>query len=181
MILPITLYGNPVLRKETQMVDKNYPNLATLIDNMYETMQNANGVGIAAPQVGLSLRLFVIDLSCMADEKPEYTDYRRTVINPEITERFGDDISFEEGCLSIPGVYEKVTRKSSIRIHYFDENWVEHDEVYSDYPARVMQHEYDHLEQHVFIDHISAFRKQMIKSKLNGISSGKVRCRYRTK
>ena len=181
MILPITLYGNAVLRKETREIEKDYPNLSSLIENMYETMHNADGVGIAAPQVGLDIRLFVIDLSCLAEDSPEFKDYRRTVINPTITERWGDDVSMEEGCLSLPGVYEKVTRKSNIRIHYFDENWVEHDEEYAGYPARVMQHEYDHLEQHVFIDHISPLRKQLIKGKLNNIVSGKVRCRYRTK
>ncbi|MBE6312556.1 MAG: peptide deformylase [Bacteroidales bacterium] len=181
MILPITLYGNSVLRKETREIDKDYPNLPSLLENMYETMHNADGVGLAAPQVGLDIRLFVIDLSCLAEDRPEFKDYRRTVINPQITERWGDDVSMEEGCLSLPGIYEKVTRKSKIRIHYYDENWVEHDEEYSGYPARVMQHEYDHLEQHVFIDHLSPLRKQLIKGKLNSIVSGKVRCRYRTK
>ena len=181
MILPITLYGNSVLRKETREIDKDYPNLPSLLENMYETMHNADGVGLAAPQVGLDIRLFVIDLSCLAEDRPEFKDYRRTVINPQITERWGDDVSMEEGCLSLPGIYEKVTRKSKIRIHYYDENWVEHDEEYSGYPARVMQHEYDHLEQHVFIDHLYPLRKQLIKGKLNSIVSGKVRCRYRTK
>ena len=174
-------YGDDVLARECKTVKEITPRVRELIEDMLETMYDANGVGLAAPQVGLDIRLFVIDLSCLAEDRPEFKDYRRTVINPQITERWGDDVSMEEGCLSLPGIYEKVTRKSKIRIHYYDENWVEHDEEYSGYPARVMQHEYDHLEQHVFIDHLSPLRKQLIKGKLNSIVSGKVRCRYRTK
>lgn len=181
MILPITVYGNPVLRKETEDIDKNYPNLPALIANMFETMHNADGVGLAAPQVGLNIRLFVIDLSCLQEEHPEYKDYKRVMINPEMIEFFGEDVVMEEGCLSLPGISEKVTRKNSIRINYLDENFVEHEEVYSGYPARVIQHEYDHLEGHLFVDHISGIRRQLIRGKLTTISSGKINCRYKIK
>lgn len=181
MILPITVYGNPVLRKETEDIDQNYPNLPTLIANMFETMYNADGVGLAAPQVGLNIRLFVIDLSVLEDEHPEYKDYKRIMINPEILEFFGEDTSMEEGCLSVPGISEKVIRKDSIKINYLDENFIEHEEIYTGYPARVIQHEYDHLEGHLFVDHVAGIRKQLIRGKLTKISSGKISCRYRIK
>ncbi len=181
MILPIIAYGNPILRKETEDIDKNYPNLPSLLSNMFDTMHNAEGVGLAAPQVGLNIRLFVIDLSCLAEDHPEYENYKKTMINPEIIEMKGEDIPMEEGCLSIPGISETVVRKSTILINYLDENFVEHEEEYSGYPARVIQHEYDHLEGNLFVDHISGIRRQLIRGKLNTISSGKINCRYKLK
>lgn len=181
MILPIIPYGNPILRKETEDIDENYPNLPTLIENMFETMRNAEGVGLAAPQIGLNIRLFVINLTCLAEDYPEYENYKKVMINPEIIETFGDDVAMEEGCLSIPGINEKVTRKNSILINYLDENFVEHEEEFSGYPARVIQHEYDHLEGNLFIDHISGIRKQLISGKLKNITSGKISCRYKLK
>jgi peptide deformylase len=181
MILPITVYGNPVLRKETEDIDKNYPNLPELLQNMFDTMENADGVGLAAPQIGLNIRVFVINLSCLADEHPEYKDYKKTMINPEIIEFLDDDVSMEEGCLSLPGIHENVLRKDTIIINYLDENFVEHQEKFTGYPARVIQHEYDHLEGNLFIDHISGIRRQLIKGKLNNISSGKINCKYRIK
>jgi peptide deformylase len=181
MILPITVYGNPVLRKETEDIDADYPQLSKLIKDMFDTMYNADGVGLAAPQVGLNIRLFVIDLSCLEEDHPEYKGYKRVMINPEMVEFFGEDVVMEEGCLSLPGITEKVSRKDSICINYLDENFVEHEEIYTGYPARVIQHEYDHLEGHLFVDHISAIRRQLIKGKLNSITSGKIKCRYKIK
>ena len=181
MIYPITVYGNAVLRKETENITPDYPNLKEIINNMFETMDNADGVGLAAPQVGLNIRLFVIGLDCLADSNPQFKDFKRVMINPEIIERLGDDVTAEEGCLSIPGVHENVTRKNNVRIVYLDENFVEHDELYEGYPARVIQHEYDHLEGNLFIDHVSPIRKQLIKGKLNSIQKGKINCRYRIK
>jgi len=181
MILPISAYGNSILRKETADIDENYPNLQTLISNMFDTMKNAEGVGLAAPQVGFPIRVFVIDLSALADEKPEYQNYRKIFINPEIIEFSGEDISMEEGCLSIPGIHEKVVRKEKVLINYLDENFSEHEELFSNYPARVIQHEYDHLEGNLFVDKISGIRKQIIKGKLNNISNGKISCKYKIK
>ncbi|MDR1679083.1 MAG: peptide deformylase [Prevotellaceae bacterium] len=181
MILPIYLYGNPVLRKLAQPIDKDYPKLTQLIDDMYETMyRSEDGVGLAAPQVGISIRLFVIDLSTLdTDKYPEYKDWKKTFINPEITERFGEVISYDEGCLSLPGLSETVRRHNSVRIKYLDENFTEHEEEFSGFSARVIQHEYDHLEGHMYIDHISPIRRQMIKGKLNSIAKGKVNCKYK--
>ncbi|MDR0874418.1 MAG: peptide deformylase [Prevotellaceae bacterium] len=181
MILTISAYGSPVLRKETVDIDKEYPQLQELIKNMFDTMTFAEGVGLAAPQVGLPIRLFVIDLSPLADDKPEYKNYKKVFINPEIIEFSGNDVSFEEGCLSIPNVHEKVVRKDKVLINYFDENFTEHEETFSGYPARVIQHEYDHLEGNLFIDKISGIRKQLIKGKLNNITSGRANCKYKIK
>ena len=183
MILPIYTYGQPVLRKKTQDIDAaNYPNLSELIENMYETMYEASGIGLAAPQIGLSDRIFVVDLSPLADEEnPQFEGFKKVFINAHITERSGEIESVEEGCLSIPGVNEKVPRHGEIRIQYLDENLQAHDETYSGFMARVILHEYDHLDGEMFIDHIPSFRKLMIKSKLSALESGKVKCDYRVK
>ena len=183
MILPIYTYGQPALRKKAQDIDTaNYPKLSELIENMYETMYEASGIGLAAPQIGLSDRIFVVDLSSLADEEnPQFQDFKKVFINARITERNGEVKSMEEGCLSIPGVHEKVPRHDTIRIQYLDENLQTHDENYSGFIARVIQHEYDHLEGEVFIDHIPSFRKLMIKSKISGLESGKVKCDYLVK
>ncbi len=181
MILPIYLYGQPVLRKQTELVQKDYPNLKELIANMFETMYKAEGVGLAAPQVGLSLRLLVLDADVMGDDYPECKGFKRAMINPEMLEMSEEQLSEEEGCLSLPGVHEKVLRAKKIKIKYMDENLETHEEVVEGFAARVVQHEYEHLEGHVFIDHISAIRRQLDKSKLNSIIKGKMRCSYRTK
>ena len=181
MILPMYLYGQPVLRKVAAPIEKDYPELKTLTQNMFETMYRADGIGLAAPQIGLSIRVIVIDVTVLADEYPELADSKKVLINPEILEVSGKDVSMEEGCLSLPGIHENVTRKDTIHIHYFDENWVEHDEVVTGYLARVMQHEYDHLEGHVFTDKISPLRRQLIKNKLSNLLKGKVNCSYKTK
>lgn len=181
MILPIYIYGQPVLRKMTSDIDpENYPGLNELIDNMFETMYNADGVGIAAPQVGLEDRIFVVDLSPLASEEhPEYNGFKKVFINAHITERNGELVSIEEGCLSIPGVHEKVSREDEIRIKYLDENLQPRDEIYSGYPARVIQHEHDHLDGILFVDKVSPLRKRMNKSKLANMEKGKVACEYK--
>lgn len=181
MILPIYLYGHPVLRKETVEVTPDYPKLKELIQNMFETMYNADGVGLAAPQVGLNLRLFVIDLEPLAEDEPKYAGFKKVFINPRIVEYKGEIVKLNEGCLSLPGLSESVEREESVRIQYFDEDFKPHDEEYSDFFARCIQHEYDHIEGKLFIDKISAIRKQLIKSKLNNMLKGKVNCHYRVK
>ena len=182
MILPIYIYGHPVLRKETKDIDTSYPNLKELIDNMYETMYNADGVGLAAPQVGLEDRIFIIDLSPLADEEnPEYKGLRKTFINARITSRSGDTVSTEEGCLSIPGINESVPRLDTIEIDYLDEELQPHSETFTGFTARVIQHEYDHIDGILFTDHISAIRKRLIKAKLSGMVKGKVSCRYQVR
>ncbi len=179
MIYPVTVYGDPVLRKVTTKIDRNYEGLENLINDMFETMYNADGVGLAAPQIGLSIRVFVVDLSPMGEEEPQLKDFKKVFINAQITEKSGDEELMEEGCLSIPGIHEKVLRKNHIRIHYFDQNWVEHDEEYTGYPARVLQHEYDHLDGILFVDHCSPLKKRLLKGKLTDISKGKTNTSYR--
>ncbi len=179
MILPVYIYGQPVLRKVAQDITPDYPHLKELIDNMFETMYNADGVGLAAPQIGLDIRLFVIDLSPMED--PKYHDFKKVFINAHIIERSGDIENVQEGCLSLPGLQESVPREGKIKIRYQDENFVQHEEEYSDFFARCIQHEYDHLDGVLFIDKISAIRKQLIKSKLNNMLKGRVNCHYRVK
>lgn len=181
MILPVYLYGQPVLRKKAEDVPQNYPDLKQLVENMFETMYNADGVGLAAPQVGLSIRVLVIDADVMKDDFPECKGFKRAMINPDIVEKSEEEIQMEEGCLSLPGVHEKVARAKRIRVKYMDENLEEHDEVVDGFAARVVQHECEHLEGHVFIDNISAIRRQLNKGKLNGIIKGTARCSYRAK
>lgn len=182
MILPIYIYGHSVLRKVTKDIDASYPNLKELVENMYETMYNADGVGLAGPQVGLEDRIFIIDLSPLADdENPQYKGLKKAFINARITNRTGDMGSTEEGCLSIPGVHESVPRPSTIEIEYLDENLEPHSETYTGFTARVIQHEYDHIDGILFVDHISAIRKRLIKSKLTNMTKGKVSCHYKVR
>ena len=182
MILPIYIYGQPVLRKESADIEKDYPNLKELLANMFETMEESNGVGLAAPQIGLNIRVVVIDLDVLSEDFPEYKGFKKGFINPHIIEY--DDTnteSLEEGCLSLPGIQEKVTRPTRIHVQYLDEDLNEHDEWVEGYLARVMQHEFDHLDAKMFIDRISPLRKQLIKSKLKALLQGRYRCSYRTK
>lgn len=181
MILPVYLYGQPVLRKEAEEISKDYPEIKTLVANMFETMYNAEGVGLAAPQVGLSIRLLVIDADVMGDDFPECKGFKRAMINPDIVERSEEEIALEEGCLSLPGIHEKVSRAAKIRVKYLDEDFVAHEEVVEGFAARVVQHECEHLEGHVFIDNVSAIRRQLNKGKLNSIIKGTARCSYRAK
>lgn len=181
MILPIYLYGQPVLRKAAKEISPDYPNLKELISNMFETMYNADGVGLAAPQIGLDIRLFVIDLEPLAEDDPKYAGFKKVFINPQIVEYTGEIVKMDEGCLSIPGINESVEREETIRIQYLDENFVPYDEVYTDFFARCIQHEYDHIEGELFVDKISGIRKQLIKGKLNNLIKGKVNCHYKVK
>lgn len=181
MVLPIYVYGQPVLRKVAEDIPLDYPNLKELIANMFETMDKADGVGLAAPQVGLPIRVVVMNLDCLSDEFPEYKDLKKVFINGHILETMGEEISMEEGCLSLPGIHEEVKRMNKIHVKYLDENLSEHDEVIEGYLARVIQHEFDHLEGRMFIDHLTAFRKQMIKGKLNDLLKGKARSNYKLK
>ena len=181
MILPIYLYGQPVLRKVAEDITPDYPELNSLIESMFETMHQAEGIGLAAPQVGLAIRLVVVDLDVLSDDYPEFKDFRRVYINAHILETSDETDTMEEGCLSLPGIHEKVTRSSRIHVKYMDENFVEHDEWVDGYLARVMQHEFDHLEGKVFADRISMLRRQMNKTKLGNLAKGKVACGYKTK
>lgn len=181
MILPIYLYGQPVLRKVAEDITPDYPELKSLIESMFDTMHQAEGIGLAAPQVGLAIRLVVVDLDVLSEDFPEFKDFRRVYINAHIIETSDETDTMEEGCLSLPGIHEKVTRSSRIHVQYLDENFVEHDEWVEGYLARVMQHEFDHLEGKVFSDRISMLRRQMNKTKLGNLAKGKVACGYKTK
>ena len=169
MILPIYTYGQPVLRKEAEDITSEYPELKELIQNMFETNERADGVGLAAPQIGLPIRVVIVDLRPLAEDYPEYADFKRAYINGYIIEEDGETILMGEGCLSLPGIHEKVPR------------FVEHDEWGDGFLARVIQHEFDHLEGKVFTDRISPLRRQMNKGKFNALLSGKVRCDYKVK
>lgn len=181
MILPIYVYGQPVLRQEAQNIQPDYPGLKELIQNMFETMDHAEGVGLAAPQVGLDIRLVVIDLDVISDDYPEYKGFKHAYINPHIIETSDHLVSMEEGCLSLPGLRESVKRPDRIRVQYLDENLQPHDEWVEGFLARVMQHEFDHLDGVMFIDHLSGLRKQMIRGKLNNMVAGKTRAGYKIK
>ena len=181
MILPIYLYGQPVLREVAKDITPDYPNLKELIQNMYETMDNANGIGWAGPQIGLPIRVVVTDLDVLSEDFPEYEGFRKTFINAHILERSGEEENMEEGCLSLPGISETVPRQNKIIIRYQDEEFNEYTEEIEGYLARLLQHEFDHLDGKMFIDHISPFRKQMVRKKLNNMVTGKVNCSYRFK
>lgn len=186
MILPIVAYGDPVLKKMGREINANYPNLKQLISDMFETMYHAKGVGLAAPQVGLSIRLFVVDASGFAEgeDKEKYQhlkDFKKVFINPQIIEESGDEWDFEEGCLSIPGIREAVDRQPGVHLQYYDENFVFNDEKFSGIPARIIQHEYDHIEGVLFIDHLNPLKRRLLKRKLNDISIGKVEVGYKMK
>lgn len=182
MILPIYTYGMPVLRKEAEDITPDYPELKELIANMFETMYHSDGVGLAAPQIGKAIRVVVITLDPLKEDYPEYADFNKAYINPHILE-FDDSKteSMDEGCLSLPGINEPVRRPTRIHVKYMDEDFNEHDEWVEGYLARVMQHEFDHLDGHLFIDRISPLRKQMIRSKLGQMLKGKFRCAYKVK
>ncbi len=181
MIYPILVAGHPTLRKKAEEIDKNYPNFQEIIANMYETMQHAEGVGLAAPQVGFPIRLFVVDATPFAEDYPEVKDFRKTFINPRIVEEFGEEWYFNEGCLSVPGIREDVLRKSNVRLTYYDQNWQFHEEVFTGIVGRIIQHEYDHLEGILFTDKISPLKKRLLKRKLLEIAKGNVNTSYRIK
>ena len=185
MLLPIIAYGHPVLKRKAEVISKDYPKLNELIDNMFETMYNASGVGIAAPQIGQSIRLFIVDTTPFSEddslsdnERNQLKSFKKIFINPEIIEESGDDWSFDEGCLSIPNIRESVLRQPEIKIQYFDENFNKHVKSFDGLLARVIQHEYDHVEGVLFTDKLSSFKKQLLKKKLLKISSGKLSFDY---
>ena len=177
MIYSIIAYGHPVLKKQAQEIVKGEIDVKQLAEDMFETMHSAQGIGLAAPQIGKSIRMFVIDASPLEDE--EIGEWKQVFINPEIIEEDGNDWAFEEGCLSIPTIREDIIRQEKLKIHYFDENWEEHTEEFNGMIARIIQHEYDHIEGILFTDHLSAFKKRLLKSKLTNISKGIVKVDYR--
>ena len=186
MILPIVAYGDPILRKVAKEIDANYPNLSELIENMRQTMYNASGVGIAAPQIGKSIRLFLIDATPFAEnedlseeDRAQLKDFKKVFINPRIIEENGDEWAFNEGCLSIPDIREEVFRPDTVTFCYQDENFKDHKVTLTGIAARVFQHEYDHLEGILFTDKLSSLKKRILKKKLEKISLGKVSSNYR--
>jgi peptide deformylase len=190
MILPIVAYGDPVLKKEGLEISKEYPNLDKLIADMFETMYNSQGVGLAAPQIGKSIRLFIVDGSPFADleegeeEDPLAVDmenFKQVFINPIIEEELGEEWGFNEGCLSIPKIREEVFRKEKIVISYYDENWQLKEETFEGYKARIIQHEYDHVEGVLFTDHLSPLKRKLLSKKLQNISKGDIEVDYRMK
>lgn len=186
MILPVVAYGDPVLKKKAKDITAEYPNLDTLLENMYETMYGASGVGLAAPQIGLAVRIFLVDTEPFAgddsfteEEQKELEGFKKTFINAEILEEEGEEWAFSEGCLSIPGINEDVFRQPKVTIKYQDENFKEYTETYEGLIARVIQHEYDHIEGILFTDKLSSLKKRLIKGKLSNISKGKCSAEYR--
>ena len=187
MILLIVAYGDPVLKKEADEIDETYPDLAKLISDMFDTMYHAKGVGLAAPQIGKSIRLFIVDGSPFADEEDDEPDpkaegiehFKKVFINPIIEEETGEKWAFQEGCLSIPKIRENVMRKEKVLITYYDENWEFHEETYDGYAARIIQHEYDHIEGILFTDHLSPLKKKMLTKRLQNITSGRIDIDYK--
>ena len=188
MILPILAYGDPILKKESEEIDETYTDLETLIEDMFETMYKAKGVGLAAPQIGRNIRLFIVDGSPFAEKEEGEDDdpralgienFKKVFINPIIEEEQGEEWSFQEGCLSIPKIRENVSRKSDIVISYYDENWELKEERYSGYAARIIQHEYDHIEGVLFTDYLSPLKRKLLKKKLNNITNGLIEIDYK--
>lgn len=178
MVYPIVVYGDPILRKKAVDVEKG-TDLKPFINDMFETMYAANGIGLAAPQIGKSIRIFVVDGTSLTDEEEDMTDFKKTFINPQILKAEGEPWPFEEGCLSIPNIREKILRPETVVIKYFDVDWNEKQETYDGVKARIIQHEYDHIEGKLFIDYLSPLKKKMLKGKLNDISKGEVDTEYR--
>lgn len=181
MKLPIYVYGHPVLRRPTEVVTEDYPDLPKLVDDMFETMYAAEGCGLAAPQVGLSLKLVVIDVDVLKEDNPECAGRKMVLINPEIEVLDGVEITRSEGCLSLPGLSENVNRVEHIRLKWLDENFQPHQEEMSGFLSRCVQHEVDHLNGKVYMDHVSATRKLLIRNKLRNLMDGKFSCNYRVK
>ncbi len=178
MVYPIVVYGDPILRKKATEVEKG-TDLKPFINDMFETMYAANGIGLAAPQIGKGIRVFVVDGTSLTDEEEDMTGFKKVFINPIITKSEGDPWPFEEGCLSIPNIREKVMRPETVVIKYFDEDWNQKEEEYDGVKARIIQHEYDHIEGKLFIDYLSPLKKKMLKGKLTDISKGEVDTEYR--
>lgn len=187
MILPVVAYGDPLLKKEAEEIDKSYPDLKKLIDDMFETMYQASGVGLAAPQIGRGIRLFIVDGTSFAEDAETdpkaagMADFKKVFINPIIEEEQGEEWGFTEGCLSIPTIREEVFRKEKVTISYYDENWDFKEEVFEGYKARIVQHEYDHIEGVLFTDHLSPLKKRLLTKRLANISKGDVEADYKMK
>jgi len=186
MILPIVAYGDPVLKQVAEEIDENYPKLDEFINDMFETMYKADGLGLAAPQVGKSIRIFIVDATPFEDdedlspeEREQVKGFKKVFINPIILQEQGKEWGFKEGCLSIPDIREEVVRNEEITIEYYDENWDLHEETYNGLVARVIQHEYDHIEGILFTDHLSPLKRKLLKKKLTNISKGDVDVEYR--
>lgn len=186
MILPIIAYGDPVLRKKARNITKEYPKLKELLVNMWETMYNANGVGLAAPQIGISIRIFLVDTTPFSDdedlsdkEQKVLNGFKKVFINAKIEEESGEEWTFNEGCLSIPDIREDVNRKGTVKVTYQDENFKTHTETYDGLLARVIQHEYDHIEGILFTDKLSSLKKRLLKNRLEKISKGKINIDYK--
>jgi len=177
MIYPIVMYGDPVLRQRARNIEPG-TDIKQLVDDMYETLDAANGIGLAAPQIGKSLRLFIVDGTGLEDE-PGMEDFKKVFVNAEMIEEAGTPWEFEEGCLSIPNIREKISRKAQLRIRYFDENWNAFEESFDGMKARIIQHEYDHIEGKMFVDYLTPLKKRLLKGKLSDISKGKVDTEYR--
>jgi peptide deformylase len=180
MIYPILVYGHTVLKKVAVDIENDYPGLQKLIADLFDTMYHSEGLGLAAPQIGKSIRVFVIDGTPVAEDEPELANFKKAFINAHIVEKCGEQVPMNEGCLSIPNLREEVKRESHIRIKYYDENLEYHDEVFDGYKARIIQHEYDHLDGILFVDRINPLKKRLLKGKLTDISKGKFEADYKT-
>ena len=181
MIYPVTVFGDPVLRKKAEPVTADFKDLKGFIENMFETMYNSDGVGLAAPQVGESIRVFILDTTSDDEDDDEPAGIKRAFINPEIIDKYGEEWSMNEGCLSVPEIMEEVFRPESVMVKYQDEKFGTHEELFNGFTARVIQHEYDHLEGILFVDYLNPLKKRMLKSKLTAISKGKVIPKYKIK
>lgn len=181
MILPIYLYGQPVLRQETEEIEEGELDVKQLVADMYETLTAAEGCGLAAPQVGKNIRLFVVDGNELGEDYPDCVGFKKAFINPILVEESKETSVYSEGCLSLPGISENVVRPKTITINYLDEDFVEHEETYTDFKARIVLHEYDHLEGHVFTDRITPLKKTLVRGKLENIAKGKIGARYKYK
>ena len=188
MILPILAYGDPILKKDCEEIGQNYAELSILISDMFETMYKAKGVGLAAPQIGQNIRLFIVDGSPFAEKEEGdeedplaegIEDFKKVFINPIIEEEEGKEWSFQEGCLSIPKIRENVLRKPDILVSYYDENWELHEERFSGYAARIIQHEYDHIEGILFTDYLTPLKRKLLKKRLNNITNGLIEIDYK--
>lgn len=177
MIYPIVMYGDPVLRQRAKDIQP-HTDIKQLVEDMYETLHAANGIGLAAPQIGKSMRLFIVDATSL-DDDPAMVDFKKVFINPELLEELGNPWEFEEGCLSIPNIREKISRKGQLKIRYYDETWNLVEEEYDGMKARIIQHEYDHIEGKMFVDYLTPLKKRLLKGKLSDISKGKVDTEYR--
>ena len=177
MIYPIVMYGDPVLRQRAKAIEPG-TDLTQLVQDMFETLEAANGIGLAAPQIGKSIRLFIVDGTGLEDE-PGMEDFRKVFVNPEMIEELGSSWEFEEGCLSIPNIRERISRKEQLRIRYYDENWQPFEATFDGMKARIIQHEYDHIEGKMFVDYLTPLKKRLLKGKLADISKGKVDTEYR--